>query len=331
MSNQETRERLIAIIKQHQLERRHTKLSVKLLSQSAGISRQAFNRYYADLKDYASGKLPISRLLLGDHASLNEIIENKDEQILRLVNELKTARLSHKAELQAVVKNHLSTLMNNDITAFEADQVSATLTGQGNHNAYLSKRITDLEIKNIKLNLDLVTAEAADASSPVEKSDKNFIIFELDLSNANKLYAVSNNFNEYENTKENELSKIIKKIKKLPNPESIDILFFQDKYLSDFKLFCNRLYPTKSRTLITIRLPIYSQEELKFIMKDLIPITSFSIYVPFSPSDAITVAKRKFSFRDIPPEELKIADDAKTPSITWGFESIHINRIKQGD
>lgn len=331
MSSQETRDRLVSIIKQHQLEHGHSKLPVAKLAEAAGISRQAFNRYYGDLKDYSIGKASIARLFVDDSASLNELIENKDERILRLERELVTARETHKAELEAIVKNHISTLMNTDIMAFEASQLTSTLINQGNHNAYLNKRVTELAVNNAKLALDIVTAANSDASNATEKSDKNFIAFGLDLSAASKAYASSKNFIGYEKSKDEELLNTVRKIKKFPNPENIDILFFQEKYISDFQVFCNKTYPTKARTLIVIRLPLYSQEEIKILMKGLSPISSFSIYVPYSSSDATISAKRQFSFRDVPPEEITDADNAKTPSMAWGFESIHIIKVRQGD
>lgn len=330
MSSQETRDRLISIIKDHQLKHGQSKLAVGQLADAAGISRQAFNRYYGDLKDYSSGKESIARLLVDDSASLTELIENKDERIIKLENELSTIKFAHKSELDAVVKNHISTLMNNDILAFEASQLSATLTNQGNHNVYLNKLVTELEVKNAKLTMDIISA-GSDKSSIVEKSDKNFNTFDLNLDAASKLYISSKKYSDYEDQKDEKLSKTVQKIKKLPEPERIDILFFQEKYISDFQQFCKRTYPAKNRTLIVLRLPVYSQEEIKIIIKSLSPISSFSIYVPYSASDAVVSAKRQFSFRDIPPEELADADSAKLPQMTWGFDAIHIAKIKQGD
>ena len=52
MSPPDTRSLLVELIKQHQLENGLIKLGVAELSMRAGITRQAFNRYYSDLKDY---------------------------------------------------------------------------------------------------------------------------------------------------------------------------------------------------------------------------------------------------------------------------------------
>ncbi|WP_430491715.1 hypothetical protein [Pseudomonas fulva] len=331
MSSQDTRDRLVTIIKKHQLDNGQSKMSVEALSKAAGISRQAFNRYYSDLKDYSTGKLSIARLLVEDSASLQELLESKDGRIARLESELSVIQAKHIAEIDAVTDNYLSTLMNNDIMAFDAGQLTATLTGQGNHNAYLNKKVTELKVEVAKLTMELATTSGNETHQVREKSDKNFIVFDLDLRAANKAYIETRDFSNYEDAKHLAISRIGESIKKLPTPETIDILFFQDRYISDFKLFCKRALPAKGRTLIVIRLPLYSQEELKLAMRNLAPISSFSIYIPYSSSEAIISAKRQFSFRDIPPEELKIADAARIPLPSWGFESIQISKIKQGE
>lgn len=330
MSSQKTRDRLIAIIKAHQLQHGHKKLGVSQLADAAGISRQAFNRYYGDLKDYATGKESIARLLVDDNSSLSEIIENRDERIARLENELTNVKSAHKRELENVVNNYLSTLMNNDILAFEASQISATLTSQGNHNAHLNKLVTELEVKNAKLTLDIASLNN-DTSNIATKSDKNFLSFDLNLDSAKKIYTETKNISDYEDYKDRKIYEIAEQIKKLPNPELIDILFFQEKYISNFQLFCKRTTPPKNRLLTVIQLPIYSQEEIKLLIKKLSPISSFSIYVPYCASEAVLSAQRKFSFRDIPPEELSYADQAKLPLMSWGFDSIYVVKIKQGD
>jgi AcrR family transcriptional regulator len=330
MSSQKTRDRLISIIKDHQLKHGQTKLAISQLADTAGISRQAFNRYYGDLKDYSIGKEPIARLLVDDNASLSELIENKDERIIKLEDELKALKSAHKAELERVVDSYLSTLMNNDILAFEAGQISATLTNQGNHNAYLNNLVTELKVKNAKLTMDIASANS-DISNISEKSEKNFISFDLNLDAAIKLYTATKKISDYEDHKDEKLLEIVQRINKLPNPEHIDTLLFQEKYISDFQQFCKRTFPSKNRLLIVIRLPLYSQEEIKLFIRSLRPISSFSIYVPYSASEAIISAKRQFSFRDTPPEELAYADNAKLPLMSWGFDSIYVTKIKQGD
>ena len=331
MSCQETRDRLISIIKEHQLQHGQSKLPVAQLADAAGISRQSINRYYGDLKDYLVGKESIAKLLVDDNASLSQIIENSEGKFQRLQREFAEAQKAHKIELQAVTKNYISTLMNNDIMAFEAGQLTSTLTNQSNHNAFLNKRVTELEVKNAKLTIDAVASATAKFSNFAEKTDKNFIIFSPDLSPANNTYRTSKNFNLYEDEKDAAISGIFKKIKKLPNPESIDVVFFQERYISNFSYFCEKKLPYIDRKMVVIRLPIFSREELQLLIRSLQPISSISICIPFAASDAVTSANRKFNFRDTPIEEFTNADAAKTPQPNWGFESIQLYKVRQGE
>lgn len=331
MSSQATRDKLISIIKEHQLNHGQSKLPISQLANLAGISRQAFNRYYGDLKDYSIGKESIAKLLGGDNLSLNEIIESNEARLRRLEEELSSLKTAHQAELDSVVLNHTTTLMNNDIIAFNAGQLTATLTNQSNHNAFLNKRVTELEVHNAKLTLDAIAAAGGSSSTLTVKTDKNFITFNLDLSSEKKAYALTKNFSAYEDAKDSLIAKTISEIKKLPNPDDIDIILFQDRYISEFNTFCSKQSPRMGKTLVVVRLPIYSREELQIILKDVHPISAVSIHIPYSSSEAIISAKRKFSFRDVPEEEIKDADGAKIPLITWGFDNVSISKIRQGD
>lgn len=331
MSNHSTRNKLITIIKQHQMAHGLSKLPIAKLSDLAGISRQAFNRYYGDLKDYSLGKQSIARLLTDDNASLSDILENKEERILQLERDLAASKLAHELEMTTAIDKHISSLMNNDIMAFEAEQISSTLINQGNHNSHLNKRLTELKVQNAKLVADAVTAPDTSVTNGTIKSPKNFIAFELDLKAAKKAYAISKDMSAYENAKDAAIQKTIQTVKNLPKPENIDVLLFQEKYISDFGLFCKKVFPSENRTLVVIQLPIYSREEIQILIKNLKPAYSISIYVPYSSSEAIISAQRQFYIRDIPLEELKYADEAKPPLISWGFDGLQSIKIKQGD
>lgn len=331
MSSQETRDRLIAIIKEHQLQHGQSKLPVSQLADAAGISRQAFNRYYGDLKEYSLGKESIAKLLVDDNASLSQIIENSEGKLQRLQRAFAEAQKAHERELQLVTKNYVSTLMNNDVMAFEAGQLTSTLTNQSNHNAFLNKRVTELEVKNAKLTIDAVASANAEHANHAEKTDKNFTTYSPDLAPANKAYAISKDFNLYEDEKDAAISRIFQQIKKLPNPESTDVVFFQERYISDFSSFCAKQHPYINRKMVVIRLPVFSREELQLLIRSLQPISSISICVPFTASDAVTSANRKFHFRGTPSEEFTDADAAKMPQPNWGFESIQLFKVRQGE
>ncbi|MNG12878.1 hypothetical protein D3C84_965150 [compost metagenome] len=111
----------------------------------------------------------------------------------------------------------------------------------------------------------------------------------------------------------------------------MDIVVFQERYISDFGSFCKTINPRPDHVLVALQLPLYSRAEIQLIVKELTPVASISIYVPYSSSEAVIASKRKFIYRGVPEEELKDADEARVPLMDWGFDSIQVKRIKQGD
>lgn len=331
MSGVDTRNKLIGIIKQHQLDNGITKLPIGKLSELAGITRQAFNRYYGDLKDYAKGSQSISKLLVSDCTSLSQLLESKEKRLAQLEFQLIEIQATHKAELAETLNKHITSLMNNDVMIYESGQISATLTSQNNHNAQLIKRVTELEVSNTKLIADATSTYSFNNASNSIKSSKNFIPLEIDIKALCKSYAVSNDFDEYEDAKDAEIQKNIKIIKALPILEKVDVVVFQERYISDFGSFCKTINPRPDHILVVLQLPLYSRAEIQLIIKELTPVASISIYVPYSSSEAVIASKRKFIYRGVPEEELKDADEARVPLMEWGFDSIQVKRIKQGD
>lgn len=331
MSSEDTRKKLIEIIKHHQLENGLIKLQIGKLSELAGITRQAFNRYYGDLKDYATGQESIGKLLIDDKASLGQLLESNIFRAAQLEQQLADATSKHKYEIDKAIRNHVTALMSNDLMIYESQQIRSTLTAQGNHNVSLIDKINQLQVENTKLVADSASMTDILESSRSSKTIKNFIPIELDMKRATKKYAATSDFNAYEDAKDSEINKSIEFIKCLPDPQSTEIVLFQERYISDFKKFCDKMHPQHGLTMIVMQLPLYSREEIQIVLKALQAVTSVSIYIPHCDSEAVVSAQRKFSQRNVPPEELKDADTAKTPLIDWGFDSVHVIRIKQGD
>ncbi|MNC60186.1 hypothetical protein D3C75_1100470 [compost metagenome] len=79
------------------------------------------------------------------------------------------------------------------------------------------------------------------------------------------------------------------------------------------------------------QVPWYGQEDLGVFLSELKPVHRITIHVPFSSSEAIVAAKRKFDFREIPEDEFLDATKAKMPQITWGFDEVRVFRVRRGD
>lgn len=331
MSSEDTRKKLIDIIKRHQLENGLTKLQIGKLAELAGITRQAFNRYYGDLKEYTTGQESIGKLLVDDKASLGQLLEMSLFREAQLEQQLVDAESKHKIELDRTIRNHVTALMSNDLMIYESQQIRSTLTAQSSHNVSLIDKINELQVENTKLVAENASTANALESSITPKTTKNFIPISFDMKRANKQYASTGDFNAYEDVKDSEINKTIEIIKCLPDPHSTEVILFQERYISDFKKFCDKIHPQHGLTMVVIQFPLYSREEIQILLKALHAVASISIYVPYCGSEAVMSAQRKFSQRNVPPEELKDADAAKIPIIDWGFDSVHVIRIKQGD
>lgn len=331
MSSQDTRNKLIEVIKTHQLENGLTKLQVGKLAELAGITRQAFNRYYGDLKTYATGEESIGKLLVDDKISLSLLLNRNEQRVLQLEQELINAHEAHKQELDKAIRNHTTSLMSNDLMIYESAQLQSTLAAQRDHTVSLIERINELQIANTKLVAESISAATARETSRSNKTATNFIPVALDMKKANKEYATSSDFDAYEDSKDRAINKTIESIRPILDRNKAEVVLFQERYISDFKKFCEKIHPQHDLTMIVMQLPLYSREEIQIVLKAFHTAASVSIYVPYSSSDAVIAAQRKFSTISVPPEELKDADAAKTPLIDWGFDSVHVIKIKQGD
>ncbi len=240
MSSQDTRNKLIDIIKRHQLENGLTKLQISKLAELAGITRQAFNRYYGDLKIYATGEESIGKLLIDDKASLSQLLESKEQRVSQLEQALIEAHESHKDELNKAIRNHTTSLMKNDLMIYESAQLQSTLAAQRDHTASLIERINELQITNTKLVAESISATTARDTSRSYKTVKNFISVALDMKKAIKQYSASCDFDAYEDSKDSEINKSIELIQPILHRNKAEVILFQERYISDFNKFAIR-------------------------------------------------------------------------------------------
>ncbi|WP_337153609.1 hypothetical protein [Pseudomonas protegens] len=334
MTTIDTRARLIELIKEHQLEHGLTKLAIHELSTRAGISRQSFNRFYSDLKPYSLGA-SILDLLNEDSDSALAFLEKRDREVATLQEEIKRLKAQHKKDLEQASNKHITSLMNNDIIAFNAMEVNSLLTTQSLHNESLKGKLRQMELGHTKLQMEVAAStlpgKAQGAGTGLTKDAKNFLTLALNLEKACTAYHKDKNFDHFEDAKEAEIKKIIETLNRFPDPSQIELHIFQERYISTFQTFSDRLPAQEGKLTVVAQLPWYSQEDLGVFLSDLKPVHRITIHVPFSSSEAIVAAKRKFGFRGIPEEEFLDASKAKMPQITWGFDEVRVFRVRQGD
>ncbi|WP_283188825.1 TetR/AcrR family transcriptional regulator [Pseudomonas sp. PMCC200344] len=325
MTKQETRDRLIELIKEHQLEHGLTKLAIGKISEMAGISRQTFFRSYADLKPYCLGQ-SITSLLGDDAESTRDFLAKREEEVAALQSEIEALKKKHKKELEQAITNRVTSLMNSDILAFEANEVNSLLINQSQNNEMLKRKLTEMELKQTRSQMASAAADLSTGNGDAHaiKNAKNFLVFALDMTKANLAYKKDQNFDNYENAKDLAIQSVVDNVKKFPNPSNIEVHLFQERYISTFDDFVEELPAKPGKVVIAIQLPVFSQEELGQLLSQLKLISKVAIHIPFNTSGAIVAANKKFLFRDVPEEEFIDAAKAKTPQITWGFDEIRL-------
>ncbi|MFK3973609.1 hypothetical protein ACI2KS_23095 [Pseudomonas sp. NPDC087358] len=157
MEHNKTHQRLVELIIDHHTVFPGTPLGVKALSDQAGISRQAFNRYYSGLKDYAIGVKPLADLLSGAGTFLSHELINQNQATIRdLQNQLKQAESRYEKKLQDTLKHYITTLMIGDITAHAANDMRVSLERQ-------SLYASEMRAQNNTLELELSRAKQSQA------------------------------------------------------------------------------------------------------------------------------------------------------------------------
>lgn len=326
MSSVITRSKIVSAIVEEKVKNPSVKLKIQDICAIVEISRQSFNRYYSDLKPYMKGEKPISELIEGeDEISSNQLLCTYQSKIIELESKLHNIEGEHIKEV-ANIKNSITTsLMNNDLTLYDADAVRLQLQKQSLHNDKLLNKIntlqTELNKQHIKQNIEPV----------ITLSSANFEILEDNFELIFRNYIDKVDIDTFEDEKDNEIDHIITKLNKISANRKVITILFMERYLCSFKKFVERyVFDSETFHLFT-RLPIHSRSELKLILKRLSCQLEIKIYIPYSESEAITKTQRQFFFKNVPELELQAADKSFIPSVQDGFDTVCQYRINQGD
>ncbi len=334
MKNNKTHERLVELIIEHHTEFPGTSLGVKTLSDQAGISRQAFHRYYNYLKEYASGAKPLADLLSGTDTLLAyELINQNQVTIQNLQDQLKLIESKHEKKMQDALKNHITTLMTGDITTHIANDVRANLERQSlyasemkaqNNKLELELSRTKLALENERIGVSGPKTGAATGSGPKFKVD-------VDLAAAVAAYAESKEIDDFYDQKDRAMDIAYKSIKALAADPGCSLVIFAERYISRFGTFFDAFKPNHSSKHIVVRLPIFDKKMLSTFISKLPPIKKISVYIPHMHSEKEISGQRKFFFIGIPLQELDQADNADLISIAHGYEEVINFKVRQGD
>lgn len=335
----DTRRILIDLIAQHQASNPSVKLGVGELSVRAGISRQAFNRYYGDLKDYAWGVKPIGDLLIDtDHDRTKDLINQNQASLKELQQQMSRLGAEHEKEMEKTVDSYITSLMINDITLHGANDIRVTLEKQTLYNLELKKQINQLEIElsRSKQAVALTTiggkpGSGADEGAGLSRKGEKIKV-DVDLEKAYAAYTATKSLDEYEDKKDIAINAAVRSINRLATDKSCTIVLFAERYICRFGVFFDRYQPNDDSLHIVVRIPIFDGTELKRFVANLAPASAIHVHIPFMASVSAFNLQRSFFFKTIPEFELKYANAADPITIAMDRidQVIHF-KPKQGD
>lgn len=307
MTSTTTREKLIDAIVDAYLAAPDKKLNVSDICTRADISRQAFYKSYDDLRRYVAGEKPIADLLRlsGKQELQSEMLSHAHENIKNLHQQLEDVDGEYNKRLQAAISSHITSLMNSDLTVFEATYTQETINKQASHIDVLSKELTELKIENAYRT---TSAPANKLSSPSGKPGK-VLQLQADLSKAKESQKKHNNFELFQDEKIKAIESVINKIIGLG--PSIQLHIVIDFYLASADDISKLITHNTDDTVVHLFLPIYSELELKILVLKRLTLESMPhLHVPILLTTSRRQLQRQIYAKGIPQDEIDDADKA---------------------
>jgi hypothetical protein len=319
-----TKKKLIKAIAELRIEHGINGFNQKDVLDAVGLSRASFNRNYAELQDYITGKFNIFLLLNqieSDKESLFDDLLRKYESVL---SELEKVKSSQESILETHRKRLITSLMKNDLMIHDSSGLRQNMEKILDHNNDLINKITGLELK-----LAEVISERNINTDSMAKAT-NYHLIKVNLEPVFTNYKQSQDIDAFEDEKEIILAKSAKKAARFINDDHIPIVLFIDRYICDFEKFIDKHLGCFNEAVV-IQLPIFSRVDMRDYIKQLSCNNPISVYIPHSHSETLTKAQRAFFARDVPQEELSQADNLYIPAADEVYASIVLFKVRQGD
>ena len=313
------------IIVSHFLSGTPKKLKLVEVANRAGITRQALDRYYSDLKPYIAGKKDVTDLVDGTQAKARVETQATINAVdAKWKSKLEQVQIEQDKEVSKAISNHITTLMNGDIAIFESNQLRKSLEKQTLHAAELKKKVDLLELKLASSYAHVGPTGAA------SKQDK--VIYDVDIEQLCAHYQRTRSFDAFEDAKTMELKSIREKFARFEKMPNVHVVLFADRYICRFNQFAEN-YSAVGETSLIIRLPLFTRVEITNFLKHIPANFKKSLHVPYLPIEVERKAQRVFNFKQnpLPPEEVMAADGADAPRMEWGFDQIVTFKTRQGD
>jgi hypothetical protein len=330
MSTVNTRKKLIKLIAEHQFGGSGKKLKIEDLADRGGISRQAFNRNYGDLKPYVKGERPITELMEeAENDSSHRFLAQSQSQLQELRTQLAQIEHKHQKEMDLALKSHVTTLMNNDLTLLDSSEVRSTLEKQSLHTQSLIEQIDGLELQLTKEKAKALR-QPAQTQNDIPQN-KMIIRYNLDTIFSKVKNGDPDAADQVEDAKEVATSAICKKLNSLTKEKNPRLVIFAERYCSQFEFFAANFRCENGHYHAIVQLPVFSSSSLNMFLRTLEVDYVVSVYVPYCSAVAVLKAQQNFYFRDIPAYELTCAEKATPLSMSEKIEKLVYFKVKQGD
>ncbi|VVP13956.1 hypothetical protein PS900_03492 [Pseudomonas fluorescens] len=326
MSITDTEERIVSVICDHFLSGERYKLTIALVCERSGISRQAFHKNYLHLKPFITGQRNVDELLLRQGMDASKVIVQSQKLLRNLEVELNEVRSSENARFAEFENNILTSLMTSDILTHRAKELTAALRKKALHVELLKRELDEKEVE-----LALANTNSDSLPSPVRRKTTNVHIFKPDLASAMASFATQSDPEVYMALKEKAINAMQQKLLKLIRKGTIRVILFQDRYLCSFEKFIERNFSSSSTSIAVVNLPIYSRIDLRDFAKELKGAVPLELHTSHCDSEAIINAQRGFLFRNIPEFEFRASAREPLPTIHDGYDRVTVFRVAQGD
>ncbi|QIB52412.1 hypothetical protein [Pseudomonas sp. OIL-1] len=325
MSANDTEQRLIRLIAEHYMDAGHERLTIQEISARGGITRQAFNKYYKHLTPYVKGALPIG-MLVPDPSP--ELLSKYQDRITVLMNEIANMRRRHVEEVDDVKNSYITSLMNNDLSLMEGDEVRQQLRKQALHADKLVMSNKELQSK---LNKAGAAVEKLMRGDSYKSGEYDTIKLSPNLDSAYSVYLQTSDCENLEDRKDVELDKLVKDINRNLSSGGGHVVLFVDRFIACFDRFASLYRTSRNGPVIVARVPVFSRPELQMFSKGIESTATKEIWVPWCSSESVIRAQRQFSFRAVPEIEKEAADRMSFPSLEDGYEAVCLYKVSQGD
>lgn len=340
MGTETTREALIRIITEQQIETGNAKLRIGVIAEMAGITRQAFHRYHSDLKPYVLGEKPISTLFQNQTDGIGSThLLSAQKKINELQSSLSKTEDAHKKELQEFKNNCVTSLMKSDLALHDADNVRKRHAQQISHNEKLRQDLSTLKMALLHEQSRALTAEGELNNLKSNNARDQSLTSNLIVIDEFKSLIKKNIIEDeliFIELKNKCTEKTINKINTIADNNTSSVVLFIDRFISRFDKFADQFNSTINSQVILVRFPIFDQYLIKSYLAQL-DVRSVKLIIPVCDVESIIKTQRAFFVRNVPHFELKNADDfglldtSLNRYRSMGVTTISFSQVSYGD